>query len=626
MKKLIICFSYVICLFWSYSCNSTISDVSINQQVTNLKAFAKLYGYIKFFHPSQQASEIDWEKFALYGVEKIKNADKSENLEKLLTQLFSPIAPSLKIYSANNKSLTKTNSFLTKNNSLMTIIWQHLGVELYDKPTIYKSIRSVMDLDVIDKRKVMSYDVNANMKRNNNIHSYRLFKDHPQIGELFSTHIDSHLVCEFPLTIGQDSIKKITVHRSSIFSTLQEELNSFDINYISADDQNVRLADIIISWNIFQHFYPYFDVVDVNWDKALTETLYEALRIKNSDEFYYTLSQMIAKLSDGHGGVFYKMKKKQGSLPIRVEWIENEAVITATNDTTFKIGDIVRSIDDVNINDKLGEIKKFISGSKQLKNFRAMQLLFIGSLDSVVELGVVHENKLTKVKVKRVSSKKIAFFHFKNILPGIKKLDDNIYYVNLLTVKRKDFFDSLNNLSKSKGIIFDWRWEGERLTDVSEILNTREIIPYLAKSQVESPKFLIPCIIYPDRKNNSFLETPWEPIKPQQPYLDCKRVFIIDSRVISYGETITAIVNNYRLGELAGQPTAGTNGNANYFNLPGGFEIMFTGMKVLNHDGSQHHLIGIQPTYPVQRTIKAVKEGRDEYLEKALVVIRNSIK
>lgn len=48
-------------------------------------------------------------------------------------------------------------------------------------------------------------------------------------------------------------------------------------------------------------------------------------------------------------------------------------------------------------------------------------------------------------------------------------------------------------------------------------------------------------------------------------------------------------------------------------------------MKVLKHDGSQHHLIGIQPTYPVQRTIKAVKEERDEYLEKAIEVLTKKI-
>jgi hypothetical protein len=41
-------------------------------------------------------------------------------------------------------------------------------------------------------------------------------------------------------------------------------------------------------------------------------------------------------------------------------------------------------------------------------------------------------------------------------------------------------------------------------------------------------------------------------------------------------------------------------------------------MRVLKHDGSQHHGIGIIPTHPVERTVAGVREGRDEFLEYAL--------
>jgi C-terminal processing protease CtpA/Prc len=81
-------------------------------------------------------------------------------------------------------------------------------------------------------------------------------------------------------------------------------------------------------------------------------------------------------------------------------------------------------------------------------------------------------------------------------------------------------------------------------------------------------------------------------------------------------------IEGYRLAEIVGQPTAGTNGNVNPFALPGGFRISWTGMKVVKHDGSQHHLIGIQPTVPAERTIQGVREGRDEFLEQALEIIR----
>ena len=82
------------------------------------------------------------------------------------------------------------------------------------------------------------------------------------------------------------------------------------------------------------------------------------------------------------------------------------------------------------------------------------------------------------------------------------------------------------------------------------------------------------------------------------------------------------IVEHYKLGEIVGGPTAGTNGNINPFKLPGGYTITWTGMKVLKHDESQHHGIGILPTVPAVRTRKGVAEGKDEILLRGVEVVK----
>ncbi|MCC6427693.1 MAG: hypothetical protein IT435_12840 [Phycisphaerales bacterium] len=48
-------------------------------------------------------------------------------------------------------------------------------------------------------------------------------------------------------------------------------------------------------------------------------------------------------------------------------------------------------------------------------------------------------------------------------------------------------------------------------------------------------------------------------------------------------------------------------------------------MKVLKHDGSQHHGIGIAPTVPIEPTAQGIAEGRDEVLEKAVEVLKGTI-
>ena len=94
-----------------------------------------------------------------------------------------------------------------------------------------------------------------------------------------------------------------------------------------------------------------------------------------------------------------------------------------------------------------------------------------------------------------------------------------------------------------------------------------------------------------------------------------------DGRAISYAESCLGIIENYKLGAIVGGPTAGTNGNVNPFRLPGGYQVVWTGMKVLKHDGSRHHGVGIVPTVPVSRTIAGWPRAATSSCEKAIAVV-----
>jgi C-terminal processing protease CtpA/Prc len=111
-------------------------------------------------------------------------------------------------------------------------------------------------------------------------------------------------------------------------------------------------------------------------------------------------------------------------------------------------------------------------------------------------------------------------------------------------------------------------------------------------------------------------------LTPKEPYLEAKKVVLTNGGAISYAESTMGIVEAYKLGEIVGETTAGTNGNVNPFELPGGYSISWTGMKVLKHDSSQHHGVGIAPTVPVKRTQAGVAAGHDEVLERGVAVVK----
>lgn len=169
-------------------------------------------------------------------------------------------------------------------------------------------------------------------------------------------------------------------------------------------------------------------------------------------------------------------------------------------------------------------------------------------------------------------------------------------------------------LANAKAVIYDRRG--------SFNLHFNQIIPYLTDKPVISTWWNTPQTIYPNRKAVEFDKNNWA-IEPKQPLFKSKSIIINTPSVVSSSETITDIIDHYNLATTIGETTAGCNGNANrIINLPCGYNVMWTGMKVLKHDGSQLYLKGFEPDYPVKRTIQAIKEGRDEYLEKALEIAR----
>jgi hypothetical protein len=185
----------------------------------------------------------------------------------------------------------------------------------------------------------------------------------------------------------------------------------------------------------------------------------------------------------------------------------------------------------------------------------------------------------------------------------------------------------LPELAAARGVIFDQRRDGRIGMNVAfpslSIRSHDKIIPHLIDNTIHAPPLRIPRITQPDRVGWTWSESAWS-VEPKAPRISGRVVFINDPLVGSYGETCMAMIADYGLARLVGAPTAGCDGNINPLTLPSGFRITWTGMEMLKHDRSPIYITGFPPDYPVARTIQAVKEGRDEYLEKAIAVIEES--
>jgi C-terminal processing protease CtpA/Prc len=321
-----------------------------------------------------------------------------------------------------------------------------------------------------------------------------------------------------------------------------------------------------------------------------------------------------------------------GGIPIRVAVVDGQLTVLAVQgEIPLRRGDVILEVDGVPAMDVVHERERHVSGSPHLLRFRALNQFGEGALDSVARLAVRREDETLSLEIPRREDRRGFFFNPVSPFefPDFAEVRPGIFYVNVPSLDKEVFREKLDQLANARGVIFDQRWDGRMpkggapVAQSARLQPHADIIPHLIGETVEASPMRVPQVVAPDRAGWSWRESTW-PVKPKAPRFAGRVVFINEPSVVSYGETCMAMIADYQLATLVGEPTAGCNGNVNFIPLPGGFRIMWTGMEVLKHDRSPFYTVGFVPDYPVTRTLAAIKEGKDETLERAIAVIEGT--
>src|SRR4029453_872878 len=196
---------------------------------------------------------------------------------------------------------------------------------------------------------------------------------------------------------------------------------------------------------------------------------------------------------------------------------------------------------------------------------------------------------------------------------AVAEMTSGIWYVDLTRASMRQVTPVLDKLAAATGVVFDLRGYP---TDAGA-----RILPYLIGTAEADRWMHMNKIIGPYGQSGGGGGVGWT-LTPQSPRVGGKIVFLTDGRAISYAESVLGYVADRKLGTIVGSVTAGTNGNVATFPVPGGFIVAFTGMRVTGHDGrTPHHLIGIKPDISIVPTLAALRDGRDEVLDRALALI-----
>lgn len=536
----------------------------------NLLAFTRLYGLVRWFHPSDAALNADWDALAVSTLPAIEQAPNADELAKALRQTFGPLADSLQIAAGPPENLAPPPAPAPQGPVWQ---WQHYG--LGGSSSVYRS--------------------------------NRVRRDQPEGTQTLTEPLPGGVSFRLPLYAPIVENAAVSPPTPSVrFAGKPEGWT------LSGHDRTTRLASTIAAWTTLDHFYPYWDVVDVDWDATLEESLSRAAAAPDDKAFHLVLQRMVAGIEDGHGWVGYP-NNDNAVLPIDWATLDGELVITAVADGVAGVepGMIVTAIDGVPAQEALMEEERRMSGSAHFRRLMAEQFSRYGETGEAVVLSV-HKATEEARSVTLTRLPPVQSGSFQKVRPdAVAEIAPSIFYIDLSRISQAEMDEALLRVADAKGLVFDlrgyprinWSWLA-RLTDQT----------------IRSPMFLRPEFTGPDGQARYGDDGPWV-IDPVEPRLTQDVVFLTNASAISYAESVLGTVKANGLGTIVGSPTAGANGNASDVSLPGGYTLRYTGMKVLNRDGSQHHNIGVLPDVTVLPTRSGVAAGRDEVLEAGLELL-----
>jgi len=547
----------------------------------NVVAFTKLLGYVRYFHPSDEAAHTDWDAFAIENVSAIEGAPTAETLARALNAQFKAVAPTLRVFALPAEPPPLPRDLKPSPPARRAVMWRHRGVGVRAGGRgPYASERWTADLE-----------------------DGKLPAGMANPAEPLVVDLGRGVRASLPLALWDDGTG--TLPRGASGPAPAHPIST------SPADRATRLADVALAWNVFQHFYPYFDVVQADWSVSLRHALSSAAT-DAEDGFATTLRKLVADLHDGHGRVS-AANQPFARLPLAWDWIEGQLVVTAVSlGGALRVGDVVTAIDGVPVSARLGAEERLISAATpQWRRYLALQQILLGP-EGEAPLTLAADGAPREVRLRRAAGRPVQ----EPRPDPISEVRPAIMYVDLGRISNDQFAAALPQLAQAKGIVFDLRGYPSLMP---------AFLQHLTDVPLQSAQWLVPQVTRPDREGWTFDGGGRWNLQPLAPHLTARVVFMTDGRAISYAESCLGIVEHYKLGEIVGGPTAGTNGDINPFTLPGGYTITWTGMKVVKHDGSRHHGVGIQPTIPVGRSIAGVRAGRDEVLMRAIEAAQGSV-
>lgn len=399
-----------------------------------------------------------------------------------------------------------------------------------------------------------------------------------------------------------------------------------NMNY--SDDSGMKLLSVFRLWSAIEFFYPYRYMTD-DRDKMLSEAILSmsAPEVNDKTEYQIVLLKLLYGIHDSHGRISDPERAVSNkffthAVPFATDaFMEGKFIVKhsfgKTDEGNLLKGDAITHINGQSAAEITEKYKYMLLGSNSNASAQlvARQVPNLTNKENVTYT-VDRDGTIIEVEAKAYPLKEwgaMYMEYMKNIPPKVtyKIYDDSVAYINI-DIKIEDIKKIAKECFSYPRIVIDNR--GYPDDGVFDMLT--QLLPV---------SYPIAHWRYPDPyRPGNFIE----PEKGGDYYTGSnnrgnKIVVIVDHDTQSQSEYTTMMLQNIPGVVTVGSQTSGADGNCTNITLPGNVEAYFTGLDCHYPDGGRCQGVGVRIDEVVTPTLKGIREGRDELLERAIEIVKS---
>lgn len=540
--------------------NQTITD----QQTNSLYKLCKVWGFVKYRHPSVVAGDLSWDKELLPIMEQILTAENDEQANDMLAEWLTAYP-----------------------------------IDYVQTPVDKESVELQDSLGMLSDDTQWIHDRNFLGKR----------------------------LCSELENIGAYTISDRKFAYGS-FPTAAVDMKNEDNWEFDIQDTGIRMLSLFRFWNAIEYFSPGVNLIATDWDQVLLDAIPQMASAKSYDDYILTLARAGAELGDGQLVFQTAQPNKlqhffgDKRLPCFVRRVDNQLVVWQTGnvDSTFLPGDILVAIDGVTLEDRINQLLPFASASGENQNLNQIQARLLEIQGETSQVTIIRDGKELTIQVSAVPYLEMNNPFKNGLLPGT-----NIGYIDPSVLQGRDLKHLMDKFSNTDGIIVDLR-KYPSIPIAYELAESIKPKPKQFVSMAY-PNPGLPGSYYRVDSLCSGRGWMKDMKITNDEYMvySGKIVLLMDEQTQGMGELAVMSLRQAPNAIVIGSTSAGACGITAPLRLPdvkgGKLRVQFTCTGIYTTDGEPVQQNGLDPDIGCTPTVESIKEGRDELVDRAIQYI-----